>query len=299
MRIAYYPGCSLHSTAIEYDMSAKAVCEALGIELVELEDWNCCGATAVHAVDHLLSIALSARNLAIAEKAGLDLYAPCSACFHNLANTNKLLKEDAEIRDTMEKVMEDTGLNYGGGIEVKHLLDVMVNGVGYEKIAESVVKPLKGLKVAPYYGCLIVKPSTVANFDSQERPQTLDHLIETLGAECVPYHHKTECCGGSLTLIKEEVASKMTMDILLGAKEAGADCVITTCPACLMNLDVKQSNIELNFDVEIGMPVLYFTQLMGLAFGIDSDTLGFDKNFVDTSKVLEALSTTVELVGGK
>lgn len=271
-------------------MSTKAVCKALEIELVDLEDWNCCGATAAYSVGHLLSVALPARNLAIAERENMDILAPCAGCFHFLARANGLLKENLGLRKEVNKVLGSVGLEYKGGIEVRHPLDIMVNNIGLEKIKEKVVKPCKGLKIAPYYGCLLIKPQSICKFDSPENPQTLDKLITTLRAECIPFSgYKTQCCGGSLVLIKEDVALKLSMNLLTKAKESGAECIITACPFCHYNLDVKQGAIKSAHNLKIDIPILYFTQLLGLTLGIKPKELGLDKNIVSPTKIVEAI----------
>lgn len=287
MKFAYYPGCSLHATAKEYDLSVVAVCAKLGVELVELEDWNCCGATAAYSTSHLLSIALPARNLASAEKMGMDIMAPCSACFHKLSKANISLKEKPELRDKINKIMESTGLKYRGTREVRHPADIIINEVGLDRIRENVERPLTGLKVAPYYGCLLVRPKRVARFDDPENPRSLDDLITAIGADPVKYYYKAKCCGGPIMMTREDVALELTRDILRSAKESGARCIITACPLCQMLLDVKQRAIEEHFDVDINLPILYFTQLLGLALGIEPKVLGIDKNMISPAKLVE------------
>ncbi|MFQ6137154.1 MAG: CoB--CoM heterodisulfide reductase iron-sulfur subunit B family protein [Candidatus Hydrothermarchaeales archaeon] len=291
MKYAYYPGCTLISSAIEYDMSTRAVCEALGIELADIEDWNCCGASAAYSIDNLLSYALPARNLAIAEKMGLDVVAPCSACSHNLLKVNKAVEDDPELMEKVNKILEETGVRYEGTIKAKHLLDAIVNDLGIDAVSSKVTRELEGLKVAPYYGCLIVKPPDIANFDSPEDPQSMDEIITAVGAEVVPFRDfKTKCCGGPVLLTREDVALELTKNILEGAKRAGADCILVNCPLCHMNVDAKQPSIEKTFKVEINLPVLYFTQLMGLALEIEPKKLGLDKNLISTKPVIKAVA---------
>ncbi|MFQ5801028.1 MAG: CoB--CoM heterodisulfide reductase iron-sulfur subunit B family protein, partial [Candidatus Hydrothermarchaeales archaeon] len=222
MNYAYYPGCSLVSSAKEYNISTKAMCEALDIETPDIEDWNCCGATAGHAINHNLSLTLPARNLAIAEESNVDtIIAPCSECFHNLATVNKILKEDERERRKVNRMLADAGLGYNVTTEVRHVLDVVANDVGYEYLRENTERDLSKLKIAPYYGCLVVRPPDVANFDRVENPQTLDNIAKALGAEVVDFEDfKTACCGGALILPKEDVALKLIRNILLGAKRA-------------------------------------------------------------------------------
>lgn len=284
MKYSYYPGCTLHASTKEYDMSTRAVCEKIGIELEELPDWNCCGALGAFSYNYFLSVALPARNLALVEKKKLTLAAPCNACFHNLAKANKLLKENDDLKKRINDVMD---FPYHGTAEIRHLLDIIVNDVGLEAVAKSVTKPLKGLKVVPYYGCLIVRPTEVAKFDDQENPQSLDNLLKALGAEVLPYPMKVKCCGASLVVSDEDLAFQLTKNILQTAKDVGANCVAVTCPLCHTNLDAYQGDIESRYNVALGLPVLYFTQIMGLAFGIDPKTLGLDKNMVPTHNIIE------------
>lgn len=290
MKFAYFPGCTLEGSAKEYDMSTRAVCKGLDIELVELDDWNCCGATLLANVDHFLSVLAPARNLAIAEKENMDILAPCAGCFHYLSRANELVRENLDLREDVNNSLASMDLEYSGGIEVRHPLDVIVNDYGLENVKKRVVRPLTGLKVAPYYGCLMLKPQSLCKFDSPENPQTLDRLITTLGAELVSFDsYKTQCCGGSLILIKEDAALKLSMNILTNAKELGTQCIVSPCPFCTYNLDLKQSAIESMHDLKIGIPILYFTQLVGLALGIKPKELGLDKNIVSTKKIVESI----------
>jgi heterodisulfide reductase subunit B len=291
VKYAYYPGCSLISSAKEYNISTKAMCEALDIDVPDIEDWNCCGATAGHAINHNLSLALPARNIAIAEETDVNtIIAPCSECFHNLATVNKALKEDDDERKKVNRVLADTDLEFHGKTEVKHMLDVIANDVGYEQIKQKTKRDLSKLRIAPYYGCLVVRPPDVANFDRLENPQTMDNISKALGAQVVEYaDYKTACCGGALILPKEDVALKLIKNILLGAKKAGANCIIVPCPMCHMNLDAKQQLVEETFGISIDIPILYFPQLVGLGLGLDPGTLGLDKNLVSPKKLLDAL----------
>jgi len=287
----YFPGCSLHATAIEYDMATKAVCKVLGIEIAEMEDWNCCGATAAYAVDRLLSIVFPARDLAIADREKKDILAPCAACYHFLARANEMLREKPKLKEKTNKVLASVGLEYKGLIEVRHPLDVVINDYDLENVKKKIVKPLTGLKVAPYYGCLMIKPPTFCKFDNPENPQTLDKLTAAVGAEVVQWSEwKTRCCGGALQMIKEEAMMELSRRILVKAEEYGADCIVTACPFCHMNLDMMQSNINSAFDLKLHVPVLYFSQLLGLALGLSPKELGLDKIKVSPKKIVEAVA---------
>jgi len=291
MKYAYFPGCSLRATAIEYDKSTQAVCKALGIELVELEDWNCCGATAAYAVERLLSVVWPARDLAIAEREKMDILAPCAGCFHYLARANEMLKDKLELREKTNRVLATIGLEYKGIIEVWHPLDIIINDIGVEEIRKKVVKPLTGLKVATYYGCLLIKPPNITKFENPENPQTLDKLSRALGAVCVPWGKwRTRCCGGALQMVKEDIMLELSKRILVAAEEYGADCIVTACPFCQFNLDVKQSDINSAYGTKIKIPILYFTQLLGLALGIEPKELGLDKIVVPATEIVKAIS---------
>jgi len=281
-KIAYYPGCPSATTAMEQDMSTKAVFEKLGIELEELEDWNCCGA--LEAGNPKLVIALNARNLALAERKGEDIVTPCSICYYNLARTDKALREDEKLRAELKEI--DRSLEYNGTVKAKHVLDVLVNDIGLDELSGKMMKKVN-LKVAPYYGCYLGRPPETA-FDDPDDPVLMDQLIELMEAENVPFSYmKTKCCGGPLMMTRADIAFEMARKILEGAKNAGADCIALACPLCGMMLDAKQPDIEAAFKIKIDMPVIYITQLLGLALGIEPKKLGFNKNIIDTKKILE------------
>lgn len=288
MRYAYFPGCSLEASAHEYELSCQAVNKVLGIELVEIPDWNCCGSIdAVHAYNPTLSLSLAARNFSLAENVGSDIVTLCSACFFTLSRASKMFREDLGLKGTVDKIINDAGLKFTGEVKVRHYLDVLMNDVGVEKIAEDVKVPLKGLRVAPYYGCLLVRPPQIRSFDDPENPKSMDRIIEALGAESVNYRDKTRCCGASLVLTEESVMLEMTGDLLLSAKNSNADCIVTPCPMCHFNLDTKQVDIGKRFSQKIGLPILYITQLMGIAFGLGSKDLGLNRNVVSPLAIVE------------
>jgi len=284
VKLAYYPGCTLHGTAREYDASTKAVCKAAGIELTEIPDWNCCGA--LEAIfDKELSMGLSARNNMLAQRTGLDLVIPCSICSHNLSRADKAMRTDDAFRTKIEKAL---GQKYNG-IKIKHLLDVMVNDVGMDALKQKFIKPLKGIKAVPYYGCLLVRPSEVSKFDNPENPMSLDNLIKATGAECLPFTQKTKCCGGNLLMSKQDYAFILTKKLFDEAKTAGANCIVVACPMCHMLLDGQQSMIEKTYSTVIDLPILYFTQLIGIAMGLSEKELELDKNMVSPAKLLESI----------
>ncbi len=288
MKYAYFPGCSIKSTAQDYGISCKTVSKLLDIELVEIPDWNCCGAMdAVYAYDPILSISLSTRNLALAQDMRMDIVTLCSACYFTLSRANKMFHENHEIGEKVIKKLGKAGLEYAGEVKVRHYLDVLVNDVGFDEIASHVKSRLDGLRVASYYGCMLVRPPDIVSFDNPEHPQSMDKLVETLGGKAANYVDKVRCCGASLGLTEEEVMMKMTKELLLSAKKSEADCMIVPCPMCHLNLDARQKDIESFFDLDIKLPVLYFTQLMGIAFGLSPKKLALEKNFVSPTALLQ------------
>ena len=284
LKYAYYPGCSLESTGIEYNNSTKIVAKHLGVQLDEIEDWNCCGAVAASGRSRLLSIALPARTLALAEKQGLDIAVPCAACFNNMKVTQYEVRKSKEMSQTVNEVID---MEYKAEYEIKTLLEVLVGDVGLDKIKEAVKRPLTGLKVASYYGCLLVRPPEVACFDDAENPMTMDNMVEALGGEAVNWSYKVECCGAAYSSCKPNVAIPMSRDILKNAKLNGADCVLVACPLCFMNLDMRQKEIGQLDNTDYQLPIFYFTEFMGLAFGYSPKELYLNKHFVNSAKLLE------------
>jgi len=285
MDYTYYPGCSLTRTASPYDLSTRAVFRALGLGLHELEDWNCCGATMYMSVQETVSFAISARNLALAEPLERDVVAPCSACYLVLLKTNRFLREIPELAAKVNDALSAAGLNYAGNVRVRHPLDVLCNDVGIKAIAQRATRSLAGLKIAEYYGCQIVRPERA--FDDVEVPMTMDTLFAALDAENVYFPMKTRCCGGMLMTTVGDVAKKLCRDLLECAKANGADCLVTTCPLCQMNLAAYQDALTRQYGVDLHLPILWFTQLLGLALGLDVKTLGLDRHLEPiTDKVL-------------
>jgi len=284
MRYAYYPGCSLEATGRPYEESVKAVAKALGIELVELEDWNCCGATAYMSVNEVLSFSLSARNLTQAKKIGDTLVTACSACYTNLRKTETYLVDFPEIKGKVDAALAEAGLNYEGGVITKHFLQTVVQDVGLDRVKSLVKTPLSGLRVAPYYGCQIARPYGIE--DDSDNPTMMDRLIEAIGAIPTKYPMKTMCCGGSLMGIRKEVALRLCRNLLLCAQQYDAQCVVVTCPLCQMNLDAFQSAVNTAYGTSFNLPIVYFTQLMGLAFGLDSKGLGLKDCIVSATEAI-------------
>lgn len=273
MKYAYYPGCSLQESAHEFDVSVRAVMDSLGVELVEIPDWTCCGASAAEPVSELMNYALPARNLALAERelAGLDVLAPCSACYLNLLKVNREVVGNKALHGRVNEALEACGLAYGGGVRVRHILDILVNDIGLEAIGGKVGRDLHGMRVAPYYGCQILRPYEV--FDDPRKPVTMDIVLTAMGAEVHPWDMGARCCGASLMVTHPEVAMHSVESILAAAE--GADAIATVCPLCQMNLEAYQH------DAAAGghhVPVLYLTQLMALAFGLEEPAVLLDTN---------------------
>jgi heterodisulfide reductase subunit B len=265
---AYYPGCSITKNAAAYGASTEAIARVLDIKLDEITDWNCCGASEYFSINKLPAYALVARNLAIAAEEGAEeVVAPCSMCYVNLYKTDKNMGLHKDLGDQVNTALGVGNLHYKpGALKVRHLLDVVVNDVGYDKVAEHVERPLYNLRVAPYYGCLIVRPDT--EFDHVEYPTSMDKLLDVLGATVVDYPLKAECCGGHMTQISDPVALELIRRLLHNAYEYQADAIVTVCPMCQLNLDAYQKDVNKRFGTNYNIPILYFTQAMGLAFGL-------------------------------
>lgn len=278
MKYAYFPGCSLKGTGKAYEESLVPVMKHLGVELQELDDWNCCGATAYMAVDEGKACAAAARNLAIAEKAGLgQVLAPCSACYLVLNKAQHYLQDYPALRQTVTNALGSVGLKCSGHIPVRHPLDILTNDVGLDAIKQKVTRPLKGLKVAPYYGCQIVRP--YATFDDQANPVTMDRLIEALGATVVKWPLKTKCCGGSLTGTLPEAGLRLSYILLKEALKRGADVIATVCPLCQFNLDAYHGKIAAQWE-PVRVPTVYFSQLMGLAFNLPDHQVVLNRGII-------------------
>jgi heterodisulfide reductase subunit B len=284
---AYFPGCSLEKMASSYHVSAVETTHKLGVDLRELEDWNCCGATTYFHVDELLAYTLTARNLAMAEQEGLDLVAPCSACYKNSYFTNVYLKEDPDLADHINFALEEDNLHFSGDIEVRHLMEVYVKEVGLEKVKSQVSSPLEGLRVAPYYGCQIVRPKK--NGEDVEQPEFFEDLLSAIGADPIDYNPlKVHCCGGSLILTSRRAALSMVRNLLQSAIASEAEVIATACPLCQVNLECYQKQVNQDFGTDLSIPVVYFTQLVGLAMGIAPEKLGIGKELVSAAPILFA-----------
>ena len=286
----YFPGCSCCSEggARAYSRSIEAVSKVLNSKLQELDDWNCCGSTPSSSVDELGAFCIAARDLALAEKKGFDMVTPCSACYVIFNRTNEYLKKYPRLKAKVDAALAAGGMEYRGTVRARHILEVMVNDFGYDELRSKVKRSLNGLKVASYYGCQVVRPNL--SFDHPESPQSLDRLIASLGGEPVPFPMKTRCCGGSLIITEETLALGLIRPILESASRNGAECIVAVCPLCQTNLDAYQSRVNQHFKTNFNIPVLFFTQLMGVAFGLSNDELGLKTNIVPVEKVLASIS---------
>ncbi|MGQ9777083.1 MAG: CoB--CoM heterodisulfide reductase iron-sulfur subunit B family protein [Thermodesulfobacteriota bacterium] len=286
MRYAYYPGCSLSSSGVDFHLSFHYVGRALGIDLVEVKDWVCCGASSAHATSHLLSIALPVLNLSHAEKEGLDkLIAPCLACLSRFKAANLEMKNNEELR---KKIHDLFDYAYQGRVRVYHPLEVFLE-LGLDQIRAKAKKKLKGLRVACYYGCVLTRPPKIAQFDDVENPQSMDSIIQALGGETIDWSYKTECCGVSMTLTFSDIVLKLSNEILREAKEGGANAIVVCCPLCHANLDGRQRQIEDTYGVRYELPIFYITQMMGLAFGAYPKEVGLHKLITSPKEVLGAI----------
>jgi len=286
MRYAYYPGCSSHSTARDMHESATAVARALGIELVEIDGWSCCGATAAHQTDRVLAASLPAANMLLAKQMGLDTVVTCAACYNRMKVTNHEVSSSVDMRAS---VAEMVGQPYDGSVAVRHIVEVLLEDFGLEKLRKSFTRSLKGLKVASYYGCLLVRPHDVTNFDDAENPTILDRLVDAMGGESIDWPGKVDCCGGGLNLTRTDVVVKLSGSIIDMAVSSGADCITVACPMCQASLDLRQKDMEKQSGRRYKIPIVYITQLLGLCLGIPRKELGLNRLMVAPSAVLQSL----------
>ncbi len=285
---AYYPGCSLKSGSKHYEESLLPVFKEIGIPLKEMDDWNCCGATAYFSVDDSMAEAICGRNLSIAEKSGQDIMAPCAGCYLTMKKSNHFLASGHEKAKKILNSLKSVDCQYNGTVNVVHPLEVLTKDLGLENLKEKVRAPLKGLKVASYYGCQLVRPYT--EFDDPDRPTSMDNVMAAMGAQPVEYGVKALCCGGSLAGTLDEVATGLNYILLKEAKRNGADVIVTLCPLCQFNLEMNQNKIVKKYKEDLKLPILYFTQLMGLALGIPKEDLGFKRSVISLDNMWAKLS---------
>jgi len=273
----YYPGCALHGSSNDYEKSVRACCESLDVDLRELDDWICCGATAAHSLNHTLSLALPARNLGIAERDGLEqILAPCPMCSMELIKAQRALEDNAALRAKIADIVE---LPLEGKAEVINLIQLFQQ-IGMDRLHEAVKEPLIDVKAACYYGCLLTRPARVVEFDDCEHPQSMDSLLTALGATTVEWNYATECCGAGMTMANEDTVLELSYKILSNAAAHGANCLVVACPMCHVNLDMKQADIARKYGESLDMVVYYLSDLVGLALGLDEKALAIDRHFV-------------------
>jgi heterodisulfide reductase subunit B2 len=283
MKYAYFPGCSAESTARDLHQSTLAVASALGIALVEPEGWTCCGTTMAHQVDHDLSISLAAANLAKAQDMGLEMVVSCASCYNRMKIANHEIAGNPKTRKTVSAAL---GRDYDGSVKVRHFIEIVLEDIGRDKFKKALIRSLQGLKVASYYGCLLVRPPEITGFDDPENPVFMDRLIDAMGGVGLDWPHKVECCGGSLTLTRSDLVVKLSETIIAMAKDAGAQCIAVACPMCQINLDMRQDDILKITGKRYNMPIIYITQLMGLCLGISENALGLSKLIISPKEAL-------------
>ncbi|MGA3094482.1 MAG: CoB--CoM heterodisulfide reductase iron-sulfur subunit B family protein [Dehalococcoidales bacterium] len=281
---SYFPGCCMEGSARPYDTSLQAVSKALDFELIELENWNCCGSTPFGSTTQLEFISMASRNLAIAETKGLELVTACSDCYLTLNQANAELEKYPDVKKKIGDILNSVGLKYNGTVKIKHLTQVLIKDVGLEQIKSRVVKPLEGLKIASYYGCQLVRP--IAGFDDPEFPEFLDRLVSVLGGETTEFPLKARCCGGASMIYQPDLALDLIHKLLESASAGGAELIVTPCPLCQTNLDGYQGFLNRKFKTNYNLPILYFTQLIGLAIGLSPKNLGMDQLVLSPKKLL-------------
>ena len=284
MDYLYFPGCTLYTQAKSFDQTARSCSKLLGFELKELPNWTCCGATFPLATDNIMALLPPSRMLANAREQGTALTTLCAICFNVIKRTNRLIQGDGEKRDKINNFLEK---NYQGDLRIVHYLEILKRDLGFTALKERVKKPLGGLNAAAYYGCMLLRPFEEMEFDDKESPTLFEDLLEALGANAVEFPYKIECCGSFQSVGSPEVATECAYKILGSAIKNGAEVIVSTCPMCTFNIDHKQSDIKQKYLDFKTVPVLYFTQLLGIAMGLDDQTLGFEQNFVDPLPILK------------
>ena len=296
MKYAYYPGCSAESTARDQYMSVLEVTRALGIEMIEPKGWTCCGSTPAHHTSKLLSITLPAANLLMAQKMGLDMAVFCAACYNRMKVANHEIRTNSRIR---EEVAAALGEHYDGGVRVLHFTEILTKQMGIQKLKKHFTHSLDGLKVASYYGCLLLRPGHVTGFDDPENPTLLEQLVESMGGESIEWPHKSECCGGGLAISRTDVVLELAHSILDMAGMSGPDCISAACPMCQINLDMRQGDINKMKKTGHELPIVYISQLVGLCLGISPRKLGMNKCIVSAKPVIESVREFTEEVGNE
>ena len=287
MKYAYYPGCSAESTARDQHVSILEVAKALDIKLVEPKGWTCCGSTPAHHTDKLLSVALPAANLLKVQETGLDMVVACAACYNRMKVANHEINFNAKIKEEVDNAL---GKGYDGSVKVRHFIEILLEDFGIEKLKSRLTHSLNGLKVASYYGCLLVRPNEVTNFDNPENPASMDRLIKAMGGEPIDWPHKVECCGGGFALARPDIVVELSGGVLGMAEASGAQSVAVACPMCQVNLDLRQNEINKKKNTNYNLPIVYITQLLGLCLGISPNKLGMKKCVISPESVINSVS---------
>ena len=283
MKYAYFPGCSAESTARDLYLSTMNVAPVLGIELIEPAGWSCCGTTMAHQVNHDLSLSLAAANLLKVQDTGLDMVVSCASCYSRMKIANHEISTHQKPR---EKISAALGRDYDGSVKVRHFVEIIIVEMGLDAFKKALKSTLQGLKVASYYGCLMVRPPEVTGLDDPENPVYMDKLIDAMGGVGLEWPHKVECCGGSLTLTRSDLVVKLTETIIAMAKDSGAQCIVVACPMCQINLDMRQADILKTTGHRYDMPIFYITQLIGLCLGMSEKALGLNKLIISPKETM-------------
>jgi len=288
MKIAYYPGCSLHASSAFYDVQTRLVLKHLGVDLVEIEDWNCCGATSASKTDSFLSIAMPARNIGIADASGLDeIVIPCSSCYSRTLVSQKVLADNPDLRDSINAELSK---KVSGRVKILSILELLLQRVNSKEFSETLKNKLEGFKPACYYGCLLTRfPYDVDVPDNVENPQGMDIICEKIGAKPVDWNYKTDCCGASATVNDTDVALRLMSNIMKDAIARGANCFVTTCPMCQLNLDVYQDMVREKYGIQQRLPVYFITELLGIALGLSDKDLQIDRHLIDSTGLLKEI----------
>ena len=290
MKYAYYPGCSAESTARDYHMSILEIAKALDIKLTEINGWTCCGSTPAHHTNKLLSLALPAANLLKAKEMGMDMVVSCAACFNRMKVANHEIMSNPSIR---KQVADALGKDYDGNVKVRHFVEILLEDIGINNLQNILTRNLNGLKVASYYGCLLVRPKDVVRFDDPENPTSMDKMVTSMGGEALDWPHKVECCGGGFALSRPDIVIELSDSILGMAEAASAQCIAVACPMCQSNLDLRQKDINKKKSKNYNLPIIYITQLLGLCLGISPKKLGMKKCIVSPMPVINGLSKAI------
>lgn len=287
MKISYYPGCTLKNNAKNFEESALCSLNAIGVEVEELPRWNCCGTVFSLATDDLIHHVAPIRNLIRVKESNTDrVMTLCAMCYNTLKRANERVKADSESLDKINQFMYREEIDYEGDVKILHLLELLRDEIKFENISKKVTKPLKNLKVANYYGCLLVRPKEIG-FDDVENPTILENLMTALGADSIDFPYKTECCGAYQTVNNLEIVAERTYHILTSAQSQGAEVVTVSCPLCAFNLDHRQKETVQKYPEFKNIPILYFTQLMAIALGCPEESLRFDLNYIDPKPILK------------